>query len=302
MSNIKPLFAWVGGKSRLVNNIMNLLPKKFNSYYEPFIGSGVIFFNIKNKFSDKHVRKFIINDINKHLINLYKIVQSKEGYKLFRTKCKLLETKYNNLNTHEEKKKMFLEYRDKFNTSKSSKSLSEPNDLRKPVGFTTPLYFYFLLKTMFNSIYTENKYGKCITSFGDKKRINMVERIDHIHKLLENNVEINNTYFHEITKQAQKGDFVYMDPPYLKFKSDWVAGYTRNKFTNDDHVNVINTFIELHKKGVYVMLSNAYNNELIKIMKKHNFNINLIKVNCLVSGNNSGRYTNKFNEVIITNY
>ena len=281
MSNIKPLFAWIGGKSRLVDNIMNLLPKKFNSYYEPFIGSGVIFFNIKNKYPE---HKFIINDINKHLIDLYKIVQSKENYILFRNKCKLLETKYNNLNTKEEKKKMYLEYRDKFNKK------------------STPLYFYFLLKTMFNSIYTENKYGKCITSFGDKKRINMVERIDHIHKLLENNVEINNTYFHEITKQAQKGDFVYMDPPYLKFKSDWVAGYTRNKFTNDDHVNVINTFIELHKKGVYVMLSNAYNNELIKIMKKHNFNINLIKVNCLVSGNNSGRYTNKFNEVIITNY
>ena len=50
MSKInKPMFRWVGGKSRLIPDIIKLLPTmKINNYYEPFLGSGVVFLNIVN--------------------------------------------------------------------------------------------------------------------------------------------------------------------------------------------------------------------------------------------------------------
>lgn len=61
-----PILRWAGGKTKLLPQIKQLMPKEYNDYYEPFFGGGALFFDLEMK--DK---KAIINDLNKDLMNVY---------------------------------------------------------------------------------------------------------------------------------------------------------------------------------------------------------------------------------------
>jgi len=63
-----PLLKWPGGKRRLVRFILTLVPKEFNRYYEPFLGSGALFFALRPK-------RALLADRNLDLITTYKQVR-----------------------------------------------------------------------------------------------------------------------------------------------------------------------------------------------------------------------------------
>src|SRR5690554_6291381 len=73
----KPFLKWAGGKSQLINEIENNLPKEiFNrkfTFIEPFVGSGAVFFWIMSKFSN--IEKAVINDINTDLTDCFLTVK-----------------------------------------------------------------------------------------------------------------------------------------------------------------------------------------------------------------------------------
>lgn len=71
----QPFVKWVGGKRGLLSQIIPLLPKKFNNYFEPFVGGGALFFELYSlgKLKDK---KIFLFDINSELINAYNIVKN----------------------------------------------------------------------------------------------------------------------------------------------------------------------------------------------------------------------------------
>lgn len=43
----RPFLRWVGSKYRLLDQIAPYIPSKFNRYFEPFLGSGALFFHLK---------------------------------------------------------------------------------------------------------------------------------------------------------------------------------------------------------------------------------------------------------------
>ena len=43
MSKCKSILRWVGSKKRIINEIIENLPEEMNDYYEPFLGSGVVY-------------------------------------------------------------------------------------------------------------------------------------------------------------------------------------------------------------------------------------------------------------------
>jgi DNA adenine methylase len=69
---MKPLIKWVGGKRRFIKkyllNEIQSFDKINNKYYEPFLGSGALFFELEPK-------KAVINDLNENLINFYRWVR-----------------------------------------------------------------------------------------------------------------------------------------------------------------------------------------------------------------------------------
>ena len=64
-SSVAPFVKWAGGKRQLIPQIKERMPKKYNNYYEPFVGGGAVTFELLPA-------NALINDINKALINAYK--------------------------------------------------------------------------------------------------------------------------------------------------------------------------------------------------------------------------------------
>lgn len=288
--------------------ILKLVPDKINTYYEPFLGSGVVFLNVVNSI---HPRKVVINDINESLILLYSVIKSRTLLTKVETQCKKIGKIYAKLSVSK-RKEFYNSVRNLF------------NKLKKQHGkiIERTVLFYFLMKTMFNGMYRENSDGDCIQTVGNKWKIMMdcdVTNIETIHNLLKSvKLEMHSKCFSDILKNAIKGDFVYLDPPYIP-TDDRIfgdsrrdifrisgqrsfTGYNKKGFNEEDHINVMKTFIDLDKRGVKVMLSNSYNTKYIQFFKKRGYNIYPVKVNRLLCAKSSARYSNKFNEVIITNY
>jgi len=58
---LKPFVKWAGGKTQFLEIINLLLPLKYNTFIELFVGGGAVFLNIKPK-------QLVINDINSELL------------------------------------------------------------------------------------------------------------------------------------------------------------------------------------------------------------------------------------------
>lgn len=65
---VRPILKWVGGKRQLLEEIEKRLPKRISYYVEPFVGGGAVLF-------DRQPQYARINDYNKELINVYRVVR-----------------------------------------------------------------------------------------------------------------------------------------------------------------------------------------------------------------------------------
>lgn len=72
---MKPILKWTGGKSSEIPIIEKYMPKSFDSYVEPFLGGGALFFHLEKEYS-------YVNDFNSELITFYRILKTDNFYKL----------------------------------------------------------------------------------------------------------------------------------------------------------------------------------------------------------------------------
>ena len=108
----------------------------------------------------------------------------------------------------------------------------------------------------------------------------------------------------KILDLAKRGDFIYFDPPYFPIsKSSSFTAYTANNFLENEQVELRDVYIELAKRGCYVMLSNSdclYTNKLYENLEK--FNIKIHKVEATRALNSKASARGKINEILVTNY
>ncbi|ENY53628.1 Putative adenine-specific DNA methyltransferase [Metamycoplasma alkalescens 14918] len=273
----KPFVKWVGGKTQLLNQIKEFVPKKFNNYFEPFVGGGALFFSLTPK-------KAIINDTNEELISAYK--------------CFLDDYKYNKLvdklKEHESKHSKEYYY--------LIRNLDRFPDFDKMKDFERAARLIYLNKSCYNGLYRVNKSGFYNTPIGDKKNIKTFDPINFsmLKKYFSKaKIKIRNLDFSSCVKKAKKDDFVYFDPPYDIYPGqNNFIDYNSKKFNKEEQIRLRDVALELTKKGVKVMLSN-HNTEFINEIYK-DFNIHIIKAKRLINSNKNKR--GEVEEVIITNY
>lgn len=70
MAKLRPPFGWIGGKSRLSKDIVDLIPEDHELYVEVFGGALNVFY--KKEPSEREV----VNDINGELINLHRVIKT----------------------------------------------------------------------------------------------------------------------------------------------------------------------------------------------------------------------------------
>ena len=66
----RPFVKWAGGKRNLLPEILRRFPQKFNTYFEPFVGGGAVFFAAYNQ-----VTHAVLLDSNFELVITYRIIQ-----------------------------------------------------------------------------------------------------------------------------------------------------------------------------------------------------------------------------------
>jgi DNA adenine methylase len=71
MTKLKTFIKWPGNKSKHLRHILPYIPDDYNTYIEPFVGSGALFLNLQQD-------KWIINDLNRDLIECWKYVKTED--------------------------------------------------------------------------------------------------------------------------------------------------------------------------------------------------------------------------------
>ena len=228
----RPFLKWAGGKGQLVDDLLALVPRHFNNYYEPFLGGGALFFAMYRKglLEDKDVH---LSDINTEL--MYTYLSIKED----------LQSVVRKLKSHKYEKNYYYKIRSQ-----------DPSKLFPDILAARMI---FLNKTGFNGLYRVNSMGFFNVPFGRYKNPQICdkENLKAVSRALEG-VDIHITSFENILNIVRRGDFVYLDPPYVPMsETAHFVGYHQNGFGADDQERLAQVFEKLDGRGVHVMLSNS---------------------------------------------
>lgn len=277
-SKPKPFIKWAGGKSRLASEIASYFPKKYNKYYEPFLGSGAIYFEIAPQ-------RGRLNDLNVNLIKTYNIIKHAPR-ELVRELLKI-EKKYNSFSSMEKKSDYYYDIREKYNCEKM-------DDLKKSA------FFIFLNKAGWNGMYRENSVGRFNIPFGKRERLKICdkENIMNVSKNIQK-MEFTSLDYKDAVCDASEGDLVYFDPPYFPLsKTASFTDYQKTGFTKDNQKELRDLAISLSKKGCYVVISNSDCREVENLYD--GFNIKKIKVSRTIGAKASTR--GKIYEIVALSY
>lgn len=237
---VKPFLKWAGGKANLADIIATHLPSasaNFGAYFEPFLGGGALFFALKNRGILKG-KKVILSDKNAELINAYKIVQTSPVHLL--DELKILQ------NNHD--KKQFY----------SMRGLDRGVNFASLDATFRAARFIYLNKTCFNGLCRYNAKGEFNTPMGSYKNPKIYDErlILNAHRALQG-VQLKECDFALALGLAQRGDFVYLDPPYFPIsKTSSFVGYC-DSFLENEQRRLCAAFRELVSRGVMVLESNS---------------------------------------------
>jgi DNA adenine methylase len=268
---MKPFLKWVGGKTKLIPQYttLGLIPTKFNTYFEPFLGGGAMFFHLQNQ---KLINRALLSDLNKSLILTYNEVKSN----LSQLKTTLL--------------KEFAEAHNR-----------EFFDEVKNKQFKSTLYyaakFIYLNKACRSGMYRVNKKGEFNVPMGDlTQKIYQPELLNNANLALNSgNINVINTSFLNISHLPQPGDFVFLDPPY----HGTFNGYTKSPFGEESQMALRDILINYSKKGIKFLLCNSHNNFILDLYKEDEFKISEVWRNGTINSNSKKR--EKVKELVISN-
>ncbi len=273
----RPFVKWVGGKRQLLKQFLEMKlypPKGFNpeksKYFEPFVGGGAVFFDLLPQHA-------VISDVNEDLITTYKVIRDD------------VEALIASLRKHKYEKEYFLKVR--------AQKYERAIDIASR--------FIYLNRTCFNGMYRVNSKGEFNVPFGryDNPLICDAVNLRRVSKALKN-VTILNAGYEHVLKRAKKGDFIYFDPPYHPVSAtSSFTSYTSDGFTASDQQKLRDVFVELSKRGCYVMLSNSDTpliRELYALPKS--LGIKIHKVHAGRSVNSEPSKRGKICEVLAVNY
>ena len=204
--HLKPIIKWSGGKSDEIKRFEQYFPEQFDTYIEPFVGGGSVFFYL-------HPKKAVISDVHKELIDLYRSIGKGKGADIY-------EFMQNTPN----EEKTYYEVRDKMNCE---------NELDKAKQF------YYQRKTCFRGMLRYNRHGKFNIPFGRYKTINYEDVIKKEYETLLGRTEILNEKFEYLFEHYNnENNFMFLDPPYDSEFTDY--GYCQ--FGKEEHQKLATLF------------------------------------------------------------
>lgn len=243
IDKIEPFLRWAGGKQATISHLLKIIPKDIydRGYIEPFLGAGSLFFALQPS-------KAILSDYNKQLIECFIYVRDLPEL----VADHLLEHRKNNSMQY------YYEIRNKYNLSNPSVEQAAR--------------FIYLNKACFNGIFRVNQRGEFNVPYGRKEPPFLPN-----HKWLQKasialkKAVLMSLDFNEILSNAEKGNFIYLDPPYPPLNnSSNFTHYTKDKFNIADQRRLAENVYDLDNRGCYIMMTNADIPVIRELYKKFN--------------------------------
>lgn len=261
MSNLvknyqKPFLRWAGGKSWLVKHLDSiLLNTTFNNYHEPFIGGGAIFFALSIP------QKSFLSDTNEELINTYLAIKNSP------------EQVINILKEYENNQNFYYRLRDSVFCDE----------------FQRAARFIYLNQTSYNGLYRVNQKGKYNVPYGYRKKNFLDEQtLLEASKKLQFSSIISCDFMSTLTN-IEKGDLVFLDPPYtVSHNNNGFIKYNQKLFSLDDQIRLSEFINKIKSIGAYYILTNAAHDTIFEIFNKGDRLFKIDRAN-LIGGENAKR-------------
>lgn len=255
----KPFLKWVGGKTQIIDNVIDKIPKQINNYHELFLGGGSVLLAVLSLQKQRKLDikgKIYAYDINDSLIQVYKDIQNNkdilfehieryineydsiEGTEINRKPSTIDEAKTS-------KESFYYWIRSKYNTINT-------HNVEKSA------LFMIINKLCFRGMYREGPKGYNVP-YGHYKTTPTIitkNELDKVSELIQG-VIFESSGFETTIKTPVKGDFVYMDPPYAPENEKSFVGYVADGFDLNAHNNLFNGIKKLKEKKIHFAMSNA---------------------------------------------
>lgn len=265
-----PVIKWVGGKTKLLPELLARMPQRFERYYEPFAGGAALFFRVAPE-------RAVLADSNPDLIALYRclaadvtgVIKKLEHHRAAHSESHYYATR----------------------TKWNDRELSWTTAARAAT-------FIYLNKTCFNGLWRVNRSGAFNVPIGryTDPPICVPEAL-HAASALLRRVELQCGDYRTAVADAGRGDFLYFDPPYDPVTTTAnFTSYTANAFGPDDQRALADTARMLVARGCRVMLSNS-DTPFIRSLYK-GFQID--RVRCARAINSNAAKRGDVDEVIVT--
>ena len=242
----KPVLKWVGGKTQILDAVLELFPREMVNYHEPFLGGGSVLFGLLDYRKRGYIKitgSIYASDLNPHLINLYSTLQN--NVEALIVEITKLIGEYEALTTEENREAYYYATRMKFNT------LAERNTPNAAA------LLVFLNKTGFRGMYREGPKGLNIP-FGHYANPGIAD-VDHLRAVsqLLAGVIFTHAGFTDSIAKVLPGDFMYLDPPYAPEAEKSFVGYTADGFDENTHRQLFTVVKEKVAAGASMLMSNA---------------------------------------------
>ena len=303
-TTFKPILKWVGGKTQIIDTLINDFPSEINNYREIFLGGGSVLLTLLSYARNGIIKihgKIYAYDLNEPLIYVFKNIQSNHE-ELYNTLHNII-TEFNSCGNGEANRKP--ENIEQAKVAKENYYYWIRNEYNKlcevhKKSIKGSAMFIFLNKTCFRGLFRVGPNGFNVP-YGHYKNPEIInkEHLKEIHNLIQN-VIFECCDFNLSLKNTENNDFVYLDPPYAPDTSTSFVGYTEKGFNIENHQNLFRLIHNLTDNNRKIMLSNA-DVTLVRENFSDKKKYNILSILCKRSINSKNPDA-KTNEVIIKNY
>jgi DNA adenine methylase len=254
-----PFVKWAGGKTQLLPELLKRVPKHFNTYHEPFVGGGAMYFAMV------HLTTYpcFLSDLNSYLITAYKAIRDDvDG---------LIEILSGYAEVHSP---VFY----------ASIRQALPLETR-PAHIAAAILY--LNRTCFNGLFRMNRKGEFNVpqgKFVKPPKICDAENLRACSNLLASTTVLKCQSFEDACANVHPGDFVYFDPPYTPPDNQKAfTSYTSTPFGQPEQFRLLFLAKELKSKGAHVLLSSAGTDEMAFAYRTHGFRVDVVKARRAIS-------------------
>lgn len=293
---MKPFLKWIGGKTQIIDIIINEYPKKMDNYHDIFLGGGSTLFALLTNMKNGNItvlNNIYAYDINENLINVYKNIQ-KNPDELYKRLEEIMNEYFNcngmHINRNPKNKEEAITSQESYYYWVRNKYNNEKDTILNSA------MFIFLNKTCFRGLYRIGPNGFNVP-FGHYKNVKIIDKntLFEINKLIKD-VEFKCIDFEKSILTIKKGDFAYLDPPYVPEKNSSFVKYNLDGFDIEKNKKLFLMCEQMRLNNINFMMSNSFVKMIKDYFPKEKYSLGIIKCRRAINCKNPGEKTN---EIII---